>query len=579
MSRVDRQQTRTALEIVEEAVHLLRTAPITVLARYYVGAMPFVLGLLYFWADMSRSPFAPGRLAGAALAMTCLFLWMKCWQSIFLRQLRGSITGTLPPLTPGRCWHIVVAQTFIQPTGFFLLPLAAIPVLPLGYVYACYQNVSALSDGEPGPLNALVRKSMRQAALWPKQNSLLLLTLFGFGFFVWLNFGTACYLLPGLLKMLLGMESVFTRSGLSALNTTFFAAILGFTYLGVDPILKASYALRCFYGESIESGADLRGELKQLAGSPGAVAGSLVAVLVLLLSAQCAGATGQSPVKPAADPAVAGANRTGGEAARNGEALNGPSPQELDRAIHEVIQQRKYTWRLPREIASDSDADQTGIFGRFLERVGVWLRDALKTIFGWVDWLMRRLFANRQWSSGDNSSQRWILFLYVMVYVLVAAVIVGLALLLLRVWRRRRQNQQPVAAEALQIAPDLRDEDVGADQLPEDGWMRLARELLAQGELRLALRALYLSSLAHLAGRELISLARFKSNRDYERELARRGHAFPELLCLFTENVAVIDRAWYGMHDVSRELVERFAANVDRLKGPPRQEGTAANPA
>ena len=73
--------------------------------------------------------------------------------------------------------------------------------------------------------------------------------------------------------------------------------------------------------------------------------------------------------------------------------------------------------------------------------------------------------------------------------------------------------------------PDLNEESVTADQLPEDGWLQLARELMERGELRLALRASYLAGLAHLGHRELIHLARHKSNRDYDRELHRRARA------------------------------------------------------
>jgi uncharacterized protein DUF4129 len=147
---------------------------------------------------------------------------------------------------------------------------------------------------------------------------------------------------------------------------------------------------------------------------------------------------------------------------------------------------------------------------------------------------------------------------------LVAIVAVALAILIYRTIRRRRQTAT-IAGEAIRPAPDLSDEGVGAEQLPEEGWITLARELLARGELRLAIRAFYLASLAHLAGSNLISLAKFKSNRDYERELRRRAHSFPDLLALFGENVSVFDRSWYGMHEVTGELADRFAANVERI--------------
>ncbi|HXU76404.1 MAG TPA: DUF4129 domain-containing protein, partial [Methylomirabilota bacterium] len=127
-------------------------------------------------------------------------------------------------------------------------------------------------------------------------------------------------------------------------------------------------------------------------------------------------------------------------------------------------------------------------------------------------------------------------------------------------------HRATLASVPIPAAPDLTDENLAADQLPEDGWTRLARELLERGELRLALRAFYFASLAHLAGRNLIRLVKSKSNREYERELGRRGHAFPQLLAVFGENVSVFDRSWYGLHEVNNELVRRFAENVDRLK-------------
>src|SRR6266850_4795168 len=88
-----RREGKGGIELIEEATHLLRTAPAGALATYYVGSVPFVLGLLYFWADMSRNPFAYQHLAGASLGMTVLFLWMKFWQVVFARKLRAAISG------------------------------------------------------------------------------------------------------------------------------------------------------------------------------------------------------------------------------------------------------------------------------------------------------------------------------------------------------------------------------------------------------------------------------------------------------------------------------------------------------
>ena len=58
MKPSQKKYQKSALRIIEEAVHLLRTGPGLLLSVYYLGSVPFVLGLLYFWADMSRSPNA-----------------------------------------------------------------------------------------------------------------------------------------------------------------------------------------------------------------------------------------------------------------------------------------------------------------------------------------------------------------------------------------------------------------------------------------------------------------------------------------------------------------------------------------
>ena len=240
------------------------------------------------------------------------------------------------------------------------------------------------------------------------------------------------------------------------------------------------------------------------------------------------------------------------------------SPAELDRAIQDVIQQAKYAWRMPREKVRASDADEPGIIGRFFRRVGDFLRREIKAFFDWLDKWLRKL--SRSHRRDSASGYGWIMLLEILLYALLAAVVIGVVWLLYRLWRDRKRKAGPLAAQPMQPAPELSDETLGAEQLPEDGWTKLARELLARGELRLAVRAFYFASLAHLAERNLVSLAKFKSNRDYERELGRRGHSFPDLLTLFGENVLVVDRTWYGLHEVTGEQVSRFADNVEHIK-------------
>jgi hypothetical protein len=546
-----RRQGKASFDLIEEATHRLRTAPAATLAVYYLGAIPFVLGLLYFWADMSRSPFAGQHLVDSALGMAMLFLWLKFWQVIFARRLRAHLAAEPAPHWTARRWgRVLLTQAFVQPSGLFVIPLSLVPVLPAAWVYAFYQNVTALDDGGPAGLSALLKKSWQQALLWPRQNHLVLAILSGFGFYVFLNWAVTGLMLPHLIKMLFGIESIFTRSTFSMLNTTFFAGMLGLTYLCVDPILKTVYVLRCFYGEALESGEDLRAELNSVA----AASPPLAVIAVFLLGLFCA-----SPVLAADAPAPALPPPAAAP-------VSAPvPPAELDRAINRTIHKDKYTWRMPREKTAESDA-QEGLLAKFFDKVGAMLRKWARAVFDWLDNWLRKHFRHPQTYSGSRTSgYGWIEVLQILLYGLVAVALAALAVLLYRVWRDR-MAPAVVASEPIQPVPDVNDENVGADQLPGDSWTKLARELLERGELRLALRAFYFASLAHLASRNLISIARFKSNREYERELRRRAHSFPDLLSIFDDNLGSFERVWYGLHEVDSELVGRFAANVERMK-------------
>jgi len=259
------------------------------------------------------------------------------------------------------------------------------------------------------------------------------------------------------------------------------------------------------------------------------------------------------------------------QAAADGPPITaGPSsppsvpPSELDQKIQQVLKESKYIWRFPRDTVKPPETEK-GPIGRFFESVADMLRHWLASARDWLKEIFRKLFEGRSKNSSGSGSG-WIVSLHLLLYLLIAVVVACVAFLLYRLLTRPGGKQTPIVSEPLPSAPNLLDENVGAEQLPEDSWTTLGRELLQRGELRLALRAFYLASLAHLASRNLISLARFKSNRDYYRELERRGHSFPQLLALFADNVTVFDRIWYGMHEITPDLVNQFLSKVDMIK-------------
>ena len=554
-----------ALELIEEAVRLLRCAPVSVLGAYYVGALPWMIGFLYFWTDMSRGVTASDRCASAALNLGLLFLWLKTWQTVFAGRLRAQITGRpAPRLTARGFLRIALIQTILQPSGLFLLATCLFVVVPFGWVYAFYQNVAVLGAEEGATTKVVARRALKQAGLWPGQNHLMLGLMFLFSLVVLLNVASGMLAIPSLLKMLLGIETSFTRSPLSFLNTTFMATVCGITWLCIDPVLKTIYLLRCFYGESLHTGEDLKAELNLPANLTRAT--TLAALITFVLAS--------STVARATDP---GAGSPAASASSGAASQNTPPPAAaLDRAIEQVLQRPEFNWRLPREKRIE-DESHRGALARFVDgmietfrRWGRAAERAAKAVIRWIgeaiDWLQKNVFGrDRTVSTNTGGGGGWIGLLKALIFILLALLVAAVAVLVFKSWRRR-ETREAVQSTPVGSIPDLTDENVTAGQLPEDEWLRLARELMERGELRLAVRAFYLASLAHLAQREMISVAKFKSNRDYEAELRRRARALPDLQSAFGENGTIFDCVWYGLHEVTQDAIGRFVINLEKIR-------------
>jgi len=165
----------------------------------------------------------------------------------------------------------------------------------------------------------------------------------------------------------------------------------------------------------------------------------------------------------------------------------------------------------------------------------------------------------------EKTESRWTSFSRIWIIIPLACIVAVMAFLAWRAWRDRKPRT-PIAT--LETAPtlDISREDVDATALPEEGWFTLARELMEKGEHRLALRALYLATLAFLAHQDLITIAKYKSDREYELELRRRSHTRPHLAGVFAENRVLFERAWYGLYEVTPAIMEQFSLNQERMR-------------
>ena len=131
--------------------------------------------------------------------------------------------------------------------------------------------------------------------------------------------------------------------------------------------------------------------------------------------------------------------------------------------------------------------------------------------------------------------------------------------------RRGTRETKTSLEEGFTGVIDLESEEIVATQLREDEWMRLAREQIEKGDERLAVRALFLGTLAHLGERGMLRIARFKSNRDYRAELNLRARNQSALREAFDENTVLFESVWYGLHQLGAGSVDYFLRNHEMI--------------
>lgn len=554
-----------ALVLLEEAVHLLRFAPARVRSLYLVGTIPFLLGFLYFWADMTRNVNAESHLAPAALGVTLLFLWMKYWQSAAVSELHAHCTGAkVAPWTKMRVLRLIYIQTVLQPFKFLALPLAAFLALPFAAVCAWFHAVALYGDGTR-PV-AEVRQLARAAATpWPGQNFMGLLWISLGGLFIFFNLYVLGMLLPQMLKIFTGVESSASRSMEAyVFNSTFFAAALATAHLFLFALTSAFYTMRCFRAQSRFDGRDLLHALDLArAGRALRKAVALVLLAALLLPAPLLAVVSAPPPPPSA----------------------GAREAQLDRALTEVFERREFAWRLPRA-GRETKVREENALDRFFGQIGRWIQSVYRKITDW--WNAIREWFRRKAPDGDGNLGRggalgWsgALAAQPLLYVLLGLVVVVAAWVAWKQWRTRTRRTVASAVAAVPAAApvaNLEDESVLASQMPEDDWLRLAGELEGRGEFRLALRALFLAGLAGLAGRGALLIARHKSNRDYQREIERRGRNRAEWAPAFAQGVRVFERCWYGEHPADREVLAEFRGLLGILQREPAAPRPQAPP-
>jgi hypothetical protein len=238
-------------------------------------------------------------------------------------------------------------------------------------------------------------------------------------------------------------------------------------------------------------------------------------------------------------------------------------PSALQKASEAALRAPEYDWRLPLPPAP---VRNTPWIVSLTDRILASIRgftDAIGRLLGrFFSWLSDQMGMGAQQQNGTLPVRG----LHWTVYVLIALVAIVGILLGLRVLRSRRRKAAEIAAGGGAPSIRLDADDLTADRLPEEQWLELAERALLEQNLRLALRAFYLASLAWMGRSEYISIHPGKTNREYELELKRRLRTFPEARALFGANVIAFERVWYGLHEVAQDEIAEFRQRIGQMK-------------
>lgn len=550
-----RQNGLHPLEALECGFALFRSTFAREGWRYYIGAAPLVLCSIPVWVVDGQIRLSDGALLAEALLLTGAYL-LRAWMvANYVRRVRERAYGVPGPRLASRYAQMAaMGRLMAWKITLSACALATLPTIAgASWFYSACQFAS-LEAREDGAEGNSMSGCLALASQWFGGGALLFMMLVPLWSAVWLNGLILAVLVPSLLHSIFGVNTLLsTQMGMLALlrSSAFWIALFAGAWLAIDPIVKCTFVIIYQHLRSRREGDDLLGlmatlpreqQMKARMTAPTAsaaaggkvMAGALIVLVAILAAASQATAAQATQPLARSNPEIAGSSEP--------EARVQKLRQALDTESHRSI----YRWHDAEHPAPPTWFDNvlTSI-GKGIERVWNAIRNFLGKL--WPHGLdLSKGDAKRGWQLKDL--RLWL--------ALIAIFTVGVGALLL--WLRRGREAEKVSVPmASGPLPDL--SNSAASERSEDEWFTLAEQLEAQGDLRQALRAVYLGLLAGLAQRQWLTIRRDRTNREYLDEFTRKWRrrpqaaveARPEIPENLRGSLRQFDRVWYGSHGLT----------------------------
>lgn len=537
MSSQEEKVSLRANDILSEAFTLLKSTSQDLWFIYCIGTFPFLVSLMYFVTDMSYSISSNHELLFRSVIMSIAFIWMKGCQALFAAGLYEQ--RTLSKIEyQWRDIRIWFAQGIIQVWSWPVLIIASLLMLPFAWCCAFFQNAAVFSKQ---PLSKLIKTSMEQTQWCPGQNHALIAYISIFSLFIFLNIATSIYFVFYIAEVFFNIESDFSLSISTIFNTTYIFVCLALSFLVIDPLIRAVYAVRCFYSMSTKTGLDLKVRLKSI---------SALSLYLLLLIPNF------------------------GSYADEKVQQNQLTPI-WQNSLQKAKQQPYYRWRRPKVDQAQEDSESWSIWivkktFEWANSIGQSFKKPMKKFFKWLgSWFEGRSPKN----TSSESSFSWSDSVQIISWFFLCILSVGLLIIIIKHYRlsKRSNIKSPTLAQNVTSSDLERDDwiDISTDS---QRWKELAEQCAKAKDWKKAIRAYFLYALSNLSEHQWIELRKTKSNRDYKSELQSRLNIYKVPIDDFGYLIHQYESAWFSYQECSeskllqtRQSITQFFSHLPEI--------------
>ena len=215
--------------------------------------------------------------------------------------------------------------------------------------------------------------------------------------------------------------------------------------------------------------------------------------------------------------------------------MNG-SYQEAEKVIEEVLSRSEFNRSKERQINLDW-------LKKILDKIQEFFSKILKAINEWLEKLLGRLNLNFGGGGGDATAAKTIA--KIIIITLIVAAIIAIIIVFIKILRRGKIRKM-ISEEDRELAEYSHDPDAA---------LALAEKSRAEGQTRLSFRYLFINLLTELNKREIIKIARYKTNRSYMKETLGSGREGTEKVKPFFDT---FNRVWYGGKKIGMTELDNF---------------------